>query len=95
MPFMIKCISIMRSSWEKDGKLYAIPRLTSEDVGRLGFLISNLNAIHLSPKEKVLDGTKLKSFIMYSYFAYRNLNPVSHNCLETGKFILDFKILWI
>ena len=23
----------------KDGKLYAIPRLTPEDVGRLGFLI--------------------------------------------------------
>ena len=60
----------MRSSWEKDGKLYAIPRLTSEDVGRLGFLISNLNAIHLSPKEKVLDGTKLKIFYYVQLFRW-------------------------
>ena len=77
---------------KKDGKLYAIPRLTPGDDGRLGFLISNLNAVHLFPKEKVLDGTKLRNLLsMFSNFADKDLNPVSYSCPETGKFVLDFK----
>ena len=61
---MIKSTSIMRSVGKKDGKLYAISRLTPVDDGRLGFLISNLNAIHLFPKEKALDGTKLRNLLL-------------------------------
>ena len=77
---------------KKDGKLYAIPRLTPGEDGRLGFLISNLNAVHLFPKEKVLDGTKLRNLLsMFSNFADKDLNPVSYSCPETGKFVLDFK----
>ena len=78
---------------KKDGKLYAIPRLDLEDEdGDMGFLISNLNAVHLFPKDKALDGTKLKNLLtMYCNFADSSLHPMSYNCPEPGKFVLDIK----